>query len=345
MPCPHCEATSAFDGSTINIFPPQAHTRGKLNKALRLTGMTDLTVSGDCMTFTVANHADLAPQLEDLLTEPEQRDTRILVTHGEPITAAHVASVLTAEAYIVCVKGAWLEDVLKERRLNFAFQPILNGDRRVYGHEALVRAQHRDGSPISPAELFQAAGTPALLATLDREARLTAVSNVPAMPPETYMFINFMPSTIYDPVYCLQSTDKTAREHGIDPSQIIFEVVESDKIQDAQHLKRIIEFYRHSGYRVALDDFGTGHNNLHAMLEYTPDFVKVDKAITQRLAEDSISRGMVRDLIRQSEAQKTQVIIEGIETETDFTVCRDLGAHFYQGFYFAKPAPAFRTEV
>ena len=344
MTCPQCEATAAFRGDTVHVWPPLAHTLKKLKTHLADAGYAGLAASEIDLRIAQVAHADLAARLAQVLTEPERRDCRLVVTHGETVTAAHIPQVLSVEAYITAVKGAWLEDILAENRLNFAFQPLLDGERRIQGYEALVRAQRRDGTSISPAQLFEAAGTPALLATLDRQARLTAVAQMPAMPAGTRMFINFLPSTIYDPVYCLRSTAKAVEDNGLDPRSVVFEIVESDKAQDSDHIKNIVEFYQRNGYGVALDDFGTGHNNLSTLLSFRPDYIKVDKAITARLARESTSRDMVRDLVRQAHARGIRVIAEGIETRTDFAVCVGLGVDHFQGFYFARPAPAFATD-
>lgn len=345
MTCPHCEASPVFHGRTVHIWAPQQHTLAKLDRACAGTWATHTNPADMHIRLDDIDHGPIAAKLAEVLTEPEQRDSRLVVTAGETVTAAHIPAVLSVDSYITTVHGAWLEDILGEERLNFAFQPIVDVERRVHGHEALVRAATRDGNAISPAQLFGAAGTPSLLATLDRQARLSAVAHMPAMPDGTRLFINFMPSTIYDPVYCLQSTAKAVDAQGMDPASVVFEVVESDKTRDADHLKTIVDFYRSHGYSVALDDFGTGYNNLSTLLDFRPNYIKIDKTITGRLNGDSTSRGLVRDLVGQARDQGTRVIAEGIETEADFAICVELGVEFLQGFYFAKPAPRFFTDA
>lgn len=345
MTCPHCESTTAFRGKIVHIWPPQGHSLAKLEKALKLAGYAGVERDDLMLTVHDVEHSDLAKQFEEVFTEPERRDSRLLVTEGERVTVSHIPRVLNVETYIVSVHGAWLEDVLREERLHFHFQPIVDREQRIYGHEALVRASYRDGTPISPAQLFSAAATPALLASLDRQARLGAVSHMPSMPSGTRMFINFMPSTIYDPYYCLQSTAKAVEAIGVDPRNVVFEVVESDKVQDGEHLRNIVQFYMDNGYSVGLDDFGTGNNNLVTLLEMNPNFIKIDKAITNRLVDDNASRGLVRDLVRQAGSRGTQVIAEGVETESEHALCLDLGVDFFQGFYFARPRSSFHSDA
>ena len=338
MSCPHCETTAAFTGRTVHIWPPQDHTRGKLRQLL---ADLDPSETAAALRLAEADHTALAARLAETLSTPEQRDSRILVTEGEPLAATHIPQVLSIETYIAAVQGAWLKAILDSGGLYFQFQPIMAGPATVHGYEALVRARDDAGRTIPPAALFAAAATPALMATLDRQARLGAVGAVGRMPAEARMFINFMPSSIYDPAYCLQSTAEAARAEGLDPGRIVFEVVESDHVPDRAHLRAIIQAYRETGYRVALDDFGTGYNNMDALLDLRPDYVKIDKAIVQRLDEDRVSRRVVRDLAAQCAEQGTWVIAEGIETAEQFTLCGDLGVPLFQGFYFARPAESF----
>jgi len=338
MSCSHCTTTAAFTGNTVHIWPPQDHTLGKLRRLLAELAPTDAAAA---LRLAEVDHDRLAARLAESLSAPEQRDSRVLVTAGEPLDATHIPQVLSADTYIAAVKGAWLKAILDGRHLFFQFQPIMAGAATVHGYEALVRARRNDGAAIPPAELFAAAATPALMATLDRHARLGAVGEVARMPADTRMFINFMPSSIYDPAHCLQSTAEAVRAQGIDPGRIVFEVVESDHVPDRAHLRAIIQSYRETGYRVALDDFGTGYNNMEALLDLSPDYVKIDKAIVQRLADDRASQRVVRDLAAQCGEQGTLVIAEGIETPDQFALCGDLGVPLYQGFYFARPAESF----
>ena len=338
MSCPHCDTTEVFPGTTLHIWAPQGHTLAKMRRALAVFAPTE---AAEGLRLDAVDHDAIARCLLATLTGPERRDSKILATAGEELTPAHIPRVLSAETYVGAVKGAWLTDIIEGRRLYFQFQPIMAGADTVHGYEALVRARDAEGGVISPAALFAAAATPELMATLDRHARIGAVGNFPRMPDGARMFINFMPSSIYDPAYCLQSTAKAVQEQNIDPSRIVFEIVESDHVSDRSHLRGIVQAYRETGYHVALDDFGTGHNNMEAMLDMRPDYVKIDKSIVNRVLGDGVSRRMVHDLAAQCLAQGTRVIAEGIETHAQFEMCTDLGVPLFQGFYFARPAETF----
>ncbi len=75
-------------------------------------------------------------------------------------------------------------------------------------------------------------------------------------------------------------------ETGIDPSQLVFEVVESHAIADRGHLVSILDHYRSLGWRVALDDVGAGWSSLSLLAAVRPEVVKLDKALVQELPDD-----------------------------------------------------------
>ena len=86
------------------------------------------------------------------------------------------------------------------------------------------------GSMIYPNEIFTAAKKRGRLYALDRLCRMTAVRHSAGL--NTKAFINFIPTSIYSPEFCLRSTVSLANELGIDPNQFIFEGVETEQDKD-----------------------------------------------------------------------------------------------------------------
>jgi EAL domain-containing protein (putative c-di-GMP-specific phosphodiesterase class I) len=61
------------------------------------------------------------------------------------------------------------------------------------------------------------------------------------------IFINFLPTVIYDPVFCLQNNIKWAFQLEWSPENLVFEVVETENIKDFEHLNKILKYYRKNG--------------------------------------------------------------------------------------------------
>jgi EAL domain-containing protein (putative c-di-GMP-specific phosphodiesterase class I) len=155
--------------------------------------------------------------------------------------------------------------------------------------------------------------------------------------PGAKVFINFMPSSIYGPVFCMKSTMHAMSQTRLKPEDIVFEVVESEAVHDAKHLKKICNYYRDHGFKFALDDVGTGSNSLQMVCDLHPDYIKIDKSLVSGLG-NLMYRSTVGKIVDLADEFNVAVIAEGIEDLPTAEICSKLGIQFMQGYYFARPA-------
>jgi len=156
---------------------------------------------------------------------------------------------------------------------------------------------------------------------------------------KSLLFINFFPTVVYDPVHCLRTTREAMRETGLQPDQIVFEVVESEDIVDRGHLLDILTRYRAEGFRVALDDLGSGYASLNLLADLRPDFVKLDMELVRGAATDPLRRGLVQAIVRAARDEGIRVIAEGVETLEVAELLAEIGVSLLQGYYFGRPSP------
>ncbi|UJA21971.1 EAL domain-containing protein [Thermoleophilia bacterium SCSIO 60948] len=220
------------------------------------------------------------------------------------------------------------------------FQPIVRlADERVYGREALIRAD-LDGRRLNGGELVDAARSHGEIFAFDQRCRTAAIETAaPMLPDGETLFINFNPSAIYDPDICLRTTWAVARRHDFSLSRVCFEVVESERFPDIEFLRRILDRYRAEGARVALDDLGAGHTSLNYLRELRPDIVKLDRALVAGIDADESRQRLVAALIDYSHDLGIDVVAEGIETVEEARLVRSLGADLGQGWFFGRPEP------
>ena len=120
--------------------------------------------------------------------------------------------------------------------------------------------------------------------------------------------------------------------------QVVFEIVESERIPAIKHLQRIVEFYREKGFGVALDDVGSGFSSLQMLMSLRPDFVKLDMGLTRDVHQDKSKAVVTRKLIETVQELELKSIAEGIECEGERDWVEEHGADFLQGYFFARPA-------
>jgi EAL domain-containing protein (putative c-di-GMP-specific phosphodiesterase class I) len=93
------------------------------------------------------------------------------------------------------------------------------------------------------------------------------------------------------------------------------------------------------GIRVAIDDFGTGYSSLAYLHTLPVHVLKIDRQFVQRLGADGHDSRIVSAILAIAEALNLEVVAEGIETETQRTLLRDLNCHRGQGYLMARPQP------
>ena len=340
MPVPISEAGS------LCLVPPLAHTLQALSGLLSRLDLPFAEPAPGILTIPLTPGVlrRLADGLGDALSRAELRDTKSLVVEvGATLTLADLRRHAALSAVVARIQGEWFTEMLREDRLTSHFHPIVRTDepQTVFAYECLLRGLGTDGSLVQPGRLFQAALDADLLFPLDRVARLTAIRCAAAHDldaGDTRLFINFNPTSIYDPNYCLRSTVAAIAETALSPDRVVFEVVESDQITDLGHLVRIADFYREAGFKIALDDLGSGYGSLNLLCELRPDFVKLDMQLVRGVDHDTYKAGIVRGLLETARDLGIESVAEGIETEAEWSWVREHGADYVQGYLFAMPA-------
>ena len=231
----------------------------------------------------------------------------------------------------------WFDHALSHDLFTTWFQPIVDyPNKRIHGHESLIRLI--TDRAYNGGEIMAAAVSRGRIHVFDSYTRQSSVRCAGAQHvPGTKVFINFMPSSIYDPVFCMKSTMQAMSQTQLKPEEIVFEVVESEAVQDVKHLKKICSYYRDHGFKFALDDVGTGSNSLQMVCDLQPDYIKIDKSLISGLG-NRMYRSTVGKVVDLANEFGVEVIAEGIEDLSTAEICAELGIPFMQGYYFARPA-------
>jgi len=342
---PRCEVIPQVVKAPGNLYMwfPIRHCYNKLSKFLSENDFSyESLEQGQGIVVTVEKDIKyFVNEIESLFTSVEIKDIRCLYKKiGYAPELVDLGNVCSLKEWINYIKSDWLIELLKENRLTTFFQPIVHAQkpREVFAHECLLRGLDETGSPVSPKMLFDLARECSLLFQLDQSARRTALRCAKEKEVNTNLFINFNPSSIYDPVFCLQATFRIMEELGMESKNIIFEVVECDQVNDIEHLKTILDYYRSVGFRIALDDIGSGYSSLNLLHQLSPDFIKLDMELIRDVHNNSIKSIVASKLIEIANEMGIQTIAEGIETEQELNWIKENGADYFQGYYFAKPS-------
>ena len=122
-----------------------------------------------------------------------------------------------------------------------------------------------------------------------------------------------------------------------DPNLLELEITESSIIQNVDYARSVLRELKAVGLRIALDDFGTSHSSLAQLKALPLDAVKFDRTFIAGIGEDSSSLALLKHVTRLARDLGLQTVAEGVETQAELDICRELGCDLIQGFYFHEP--------
>jgi PAS domain S-box-containing protein len=223
--------------------------------------------------------------------------------------------------------------IIKRRAFLPVFQPIvkLDGNATV-GYEALTR--FTDGS--NPEIVFTEASQVGLALELETAALVAALTAAKALPESAWLNVNASPEVILagEP---LRTLLRRSRRH------LVLEVTEHVVIADYPAFRAaMVELG--PDVELAVDDAGAGFASLRHILELHPAFVKLDRSLVSGLETDSARQAMIVGLRHFARTTGCRLIAEGVETDAERTVLRNLGIGLGQGYLLGRPVPVGDTR-
>ncbi len=122
-------------------------------------------------------------------------------------------------------------------------------------------------------------------------------------------------------------------------SRVVFEIVESEGIENFNEINEFILSVKKYGCKIAIDDFGTGYSNFEYLIKLKADFIKIDGSMIQNLDTDENSRILVSTIVIFAKKLGMQTIAEFVKDETIQELVTELGVDYSQGYYLGEPRP------
>ncbi|MFN3395049.1 MAG: GGDEF domain-containing protein, partial [Candidatus Thermochlorobacter sp.] len=116
-----------------------------------------------------------------------------------------------------------------------------------------------------------------------------------------------------------------------------FELTERHRFSDLTRALQLLKVTHAQSYKITIDDFGVGYSGMQLLYSIEPDFIKIDRFFISDITKDSKKRFFVTNIVNMAHLLGILVVAEGIETEQEFYICRDLGCDFVQGYLFQAP--------
>jgi diguanylate cyclase (GGDEF)-like protein len=221
---------------------------------------------------------------------------------------------------------------LDEHSIKVVFQPIVDvqSHNEVIGYEALSRDPQGKVSILELFKKYQAIGQLNELKCLCFTLQLKAAREVGLK----RVFINTDFNVLSQLILESKPQDM----------EVILEISEVEALRDIENHLKITRKWRKEGYQFAIDDFGAGFISLPFIAQLIPDYIKIDRSSILQAVGSEKFRKFTKDLVQAlRNYSKEGIIAEGIETEKELNVVKDMGIHLVQGFLLGKPQELKRS--
>jgi PAS domain S-box-containing protein len=246
---------------------------------------------------------------------------------------SYAGALFGAEAEVFSARESMRSRVLtimRERRFRPVFQPFVELETgRVVGYEALTRFDDDE----NPQQRFMQAHSVGLGSELESLCASVALEAASALSKDVWLSINFSPAALIDG----HAADVVSHVDR----QLVIEITEHAQIKNYAAIRRALGEI--DGCRIAVDDAGAGYTSLSHILELQPDFVKLDISLVRDIDTNPARQAMIAGMCHFAAQSGTTLIAEGIETEAEAKMLRELGVPLGeggmlgQGYFFGRP--------
>ena len=222
-------------------------------------------------------------------------------------------------------------------RIALVAQPIVDLKRGVVvGYEVLSRFSIEPYA--TPDKVFAEAAKQGLGVELDATVIARGLALARRRPADCFLALNVDPNHLLEPaVQAALSEPKTL-------AGIVLELTEHRPVDDMKAVTQVLDQLRRRGALIAVDDAGSGYSGLRQLLELRPQILKIDRELVTNVHEDGAKHAMIQMLGELAGRLDAWLLAEGVESENELAVLRQLGVPLAQGYFLAKPAPPW-SEV
>lgn len=234
-----------------------------------------------------------------------------------------------------------LKHAISNNEFYLVYQPQISiHDGRLIGVEALIRWCKPDGSLVSPEIFIPIAETCGLINAIGRwvfeQANTTLNQLMQNGWHDLVMGINVSVEQLRQPDFFIFVRDVLTK-HNVKPANVEIEITESTLMQEIEMAWRSIEDCKKLGLRISLDDFGTGFSSLAYLRRLKIDRLKIDRSFINELVESHHDRDIAGAIAQLGQQLKMEVLAEGVETQQQQIILKDLGYDSIQGYLHARP--------
>ena len=244
----------------------------------------------------------------------------------------------------------YLRLALRRDELVLHYQPRVSFKTgQVTGVEALIRWQHPRHGLLAPDKFIGVAEDSGLIVPMGEwvieHAFLQVAQWQKKSGRDIRLAVNMSVRQMFDGNRLVRALEQMAKAAALDLRTVELELTESMLLKNIDDTAVLLKQLGDMGLGLSIDDFGTGYSSLSYLKQLPVDSIKVDSSFVRDIGTDPNDEAIVRAIVAMTHSLKLNVIAEGVETEDQYRVLRDLECDEYQGYFFSKPLPPAEFEA
>ena len=241
-----------------------------------------------------------------------------------------------------------LDEALKSGQFKMYLQPLVTINGNVVGAEALARWHRPDGTIVMPGDFIETLEAAGMIHKLDSYIWELAVRQL-SMWKDTdkgslTISVNVSAKDFYN-IDVARVLTELVDKYGVDSRLLRIEITETALLGNPDQCGPIVSDLRRKGFLVEIDDFGKDNSTLSFLKEIKADILKIDMSFLQGIIGNERNRIILRSVISLAYSLGMDVITEGVETEEQLRVLKEMGCNYFQGYFFSRPVPVDVFEM
>lgn len=232
--------------------------------------------------------------------------------------------------------------IIQDNLLTYYLQPIVETQTgEIVAYEALMRTT--GDIRMTPSQILKIAESHNNLYAIEKLTffnTMKLLSDNQQIFEDKKLFINCLPNALL--------TDEDFNElyltYGELIEKTVIEIVEEGAVT-AEGIEKLKKRCGFAHAQLAIDDYGTGYSNSSNLLNYAPDYIKIDRSLISDIQNDLKKQQLVTSVIEFCHDNQLQSLAEGVETVQELKTVIRLGVDMIQGYYTSKPKPLFLNSI
>lgn len=234
-----------------------------------------------------------------------------------------------------------MKEAMDQKQFKIHFQPQYSlKNQEIIGAEALVRWERNNGELLSPNSFIPVYENNGKIIDLDFYVFESVVRFISEKQKEgkkmVPVSVNASSLHAADPQTINIYMD-ILKKYDVDPSMVEIELTETAVVSEYESVRKLFDEFQLHGIRTAMDDFGSGYSILNTIVDIPVDVIKIDRGFIISCLETDRGIYFLKHLIDMIRNLGYQLICEGVETDEQINILKQIGCDAIQGYWYSKP--------